>query len=71
MLTVKACHLLIKRCQGFLCSVLDAKDTKVKLEDIPVVREFPNVFLEDFPSVLIEREIGVGIDVMPKTQQSS
>ena len=40
----------------------------MKLKDIPVVREFPDVFPDDFPSVLIEREIEFRINVLPMTQ---
>ena len=55
-------------CYEFQCSVLDARDTRWKLEDISVVREFSCPFPYDLPSVLIEREIKFGIDVMPETQ---
>ena len=40
----------------------------MKLEDIPVVQKVLDVFLDDLPSVLIERGIEFGIDVIPRTQ---
>ena len=51
--------------------MLDTTDILLKLEDIPGVRDFFDVFSKDLPSVLIEREIEFGIDVMPGTQPIS
>ena len=47
-----------------LCSLLETRDARVKLEDILVTKEFLGVFPDDLPSVLIERKIKFGIDVM-------
>ena len=33
------------------------------LEEIPVVKDFPNVFLEELPGLLPDREIEFGINV--------
>ena len=38
----------------------------MKLDDIPVVREFPDVFPEDLPGIPIDREIEFSIDVLPE-----
>lgn len=46
-------------------------DTRVKKKcltsvfDVPVVCDFPNVFPEDLPSVLIERKLEFWIDLIP------
>ena len=32
---------------------------------IPVVREFPHVFLEELPSIPLEREVDLSIEIMP------
>ena len=56
---IKAYHLLRKGFQGYLCIMIDFRDTGVKLEDIPIARDFSNVFPKDLPSVLIEREVDI------------
>ena len=43
---IKAQSLLKKGCEGYLAYIVrDDKD--VKLEDSPIVRDFPDVFLEE------------------------
>ncbi|GJR72204.1 hypothetical protein Tco_0084569 [Tanacetum coccineum] len=39
---------------------------ELKLEDIPNVRNFPNVFREDLPSLLSFREVEFRIDLVPE-----
>ena len=43
----------------------------MKLDDIPVVREFPDVFPEDLPGIPIDREIEFSIDLLPGTSPIS
>ena len=43
----------------------------MKLDDIPVVREFPDVFPEDLPGIPIDREIEFSIDLHPGTSPIS
>ena len=43
--------------------MVDTRKEVLKLDDIPVVREFPNVFLEDLPGIPIDREIEFSIDL--------
>ena len=43
----------------------------LKLDDIPVVREFPDVFLEDLLGIPIDREIEFSIDLLPGTSPIS
>ncbi|GJX93426.1 putative reverse transcriptase domain-containing protein, partial [Tanacetum coccineum] len=38
-------------CQVFMIQVMEKKSDEKKLEDIPVVKEFPDVFPEDLPSL--------------------
>jgi len=45
----KTTKLLRRGCQGFLATVMDKNETKLKLEDIPLVKEYPNVFSEELP----------------------
>ena len=42
-----------------------ATETKVSMGDLPVVREFPEVFPEDISSLPLEREIEFSIDLVP------
>ena len=45
---LRASSLLKKDCQGFLASVM-SNESDLKLEDIPIVREYLDVFPEDLP----------------------
>lgn len=45
---------------GHLCSIVDVTITseqKPDLSSVPVVKEYPNVFPDDFPSIPPDREI--------------
>ena len=64
---LRAKRLLRKGCQGYLAYVVDNKKEVLKLDDILVVREFPNVFPEDLPGIPIDREIEFSIDLLPET----
>ncbi|GJZ22605.1 hypothetical protein Tco_0559644 [Tanacetum coccineum] len=41
------------------------KSDEKRLEDIPVVREFPEVFIEDLPGLPPVRQVEVQIDLIP------
>ena len=43
--------------QGYIHLSTDVTEVDQKLNDIPVVREYPNVFLKDIPAFPLEREI--------------
>ncbi|GJW17321.1 putative reverse transcriptase domain-containing protein [Tanacetum coccineum] len=58
-----------KGCQVYLAQVT-SKKTKDKskekrLEDVPIVREFPKVFLEDLPGLPHARQVEFQIDLVP------
>nr|GEY20103.1 putative reverse transcriptase domain-containing protein [Tanacetum cinerariifolium] len=42
------------------------KASELKLEDIPNVRNFPSVFPEDLPGLLLFREVNFRIDLVPE-----
>ena len=42
-----ASKMLRKGCQGYLAFVVDRRQEGTRLEDIPIVREFPDVFPDD------------------------
>ena len=57
ILAIKARRFLKKGCEAFLALALDSKRGQIKLEDIPVVKEFSDVFPEELT--------GLPPDVMP------
>ena len=61
---MQARHFLRKGCEAFLAMVLDYKRGLVNLEDHPVIKEFPNVFLEELPGLPPEREVDPAIEVL-------
>ncbi|XP_056165622.1 uncharacterized protein LOC130137713 [Syzygium oleosum] len=64
---LQAKKLLRKGCSGYLACVKDTSKVVAKLEDVPVVREFPNVFPENLPGLPLDREIEFCIELMPGT----
>ena len=59
--------LLQKGCKGYLAHVVDTRSSEVRLEDVPVVRDFLDVFPDDLPGLPLEREIDFPIDLVPGT----
>ena len=55
---------LRKCCETFLALVLDSKREQVNLENIPVVKEFPDVFPEELPRISPEREVDLSIELV-------
>ncbi|GKF16905.1 hypothetical protein Tco_0061823 [Tanacetum coccineum] len=53
------------RCQVFIAQVTEKKSNEKRLEDIPVVREFPEVFPEDLPGLPPVRQVEFQIDLIP------
>ena len=45
---LEAKRLLLKRCESYLANVVNTSVTEIKLENVPVVCEFPNVFPKDY-----------------------
>ena len=61
---MKARRFLRKVCEAFLALILDSKREQVNLENIPLIREFPDVFPEELPGVPPEREVDLSIEVV-------
>ncbi|GJR93666.1 putative reverse transcriptase domain-containing protein [Tanacetum coccineum] len=51
--------------QDFIAQVMDKKSDEKRLEDIPVAREFLDVFPEDLPGLPLFRQVEFKIDLMP------
>ena len=62
---MQARRLIRKGCETFLALILDSKRGQVDVEKIPVVKEFPNVFLEELPGIHLEREVDLSIEIVP------
>ncbi|KAL0556138.1 hypothetical protein IC582_004648 [Cucumis melo] len=61
---LKATKLLRKGCMTYLAYVMDTQASKLKLEDIPMVREFPDVFLKELSGLPFDKEIEFSIDLV-------
>ena len=63
---LQASSLLRKGCQGFLAYVVN-KENDLKLGDITIVRDHPDVFPEDLPDLPPEWEVEFTIDLALET----
>ncbi|XP_070031672.1 uncharacterized protein [Nicotiana tomentosiformis] len=63
-------RLLKKGCLGLLAIVNDTRKETISIENVPVVREFSDVFPKDLPGLPPVREIDV-VDLLPDTQPIS
>ncbi|GJU83418.1 hypothetical protein Tco_1285783 [Tanacetum coccineum] len=52
-------------CQVFIAQVMEKKSDEKRTEDVPVVREFLEVFLEDLPGLPPVRQVEFQIDLIP------
>ena len=57
MTAMKVSKMLWKLYQGYLAYAIEVRDNGSRLKDIPVVREFSDVFPEDLPGIPPDREI--------------
>ncbi|GKE70035.1 hypothetical protein Tco_1528107, partial [Tanacetum coccineum] len=60
---------MLKGCPVFLANVTtketEEKLEKKRLEDVPIVRDFPNVFPEDLLGLPLTRQVEFLIDLIP------
>ncbi|KAJ9538250.1 hypothetical protein OSB04_030983 [Centaurea solstitialis] len=63
MLKAKKC--LRKGCLGFLAYVVDVKKEKKGVSDVPIVKDFPEVFPEDLTGLPSDRQIEFRIELTP------
>ncbi|KAA3473616.1 DNA/RNA polymerases superfamily protein [Gossypium australe] len=64
---MKAINYVRTGCEAYLAYVIDTKVSEKKVESVPVVREFPDVFLEELSGLPPVREVKFGIDLVPGT----
>ena len=65
--TMAVQRMLCKGCQGYLAYVVETEKEGILVDEIPVVREFPNVFPYDIAGLPPEREVEFTIDLIPRT----
>ena len=58
-------RMLRKGCQGYLAYVVETENEGTLVDEIPVVREFPDVFLDDIAGLPPDREVEFTIDLIP------
>ena len=63
---VEAKRLLHKDCEAYLEHVINTSTPKVTLENVPLVLEFSDVFLEYLPRLPPYRELELCIDLLPE-----
>ena len=68
---MQARRLLRKGCEAFLALVLDSKRSQIELENILVVKDFPDVFPEELPGIPPEIEVDLSIEILPGTTPTS
>ena len=68
---MQARQLLRKGCETFLALVLNSKRGQIELENIMVVKDFPNVFPNKLPSIPPKREVDLSIEILLRTAPTS
>ncbi|GJQ96502.1 putative reverse transcriptase domain-containing protein [Tanacetum coccineum] len=58
-------NVVTEGCQVFMIQVMEKKADEKRLEDISVVKEFPDVFPEDLPGIPPVRQVEFQIDLIP------
>ena len=61
---MQARRFMREGCETFFALILDSKRGQVDVEKIPIVREFPEVFPEESPSIPLEREVHLSIEIV-------
>ena len=62
---IQANKMLRKACQGYLVYAIESANSEMQLAEVPVVNEFFDVFPEDLPGLLSDREIEFEIELAP------
>ncbi|GJT77606.1 putative reverse transcriptase domain-containing protein [Tanacetum coccineum] len=62
---IKACKYVEQGCHLFLAHVTENKSKEKRMEDVPVIRDFPEVFPEELPGLPPLRQVEFQIDLVP------
>ena len=68
---LKSCKMILKGCLYHIVIVQDLDSKIHPIESVPVVSEFPKVFLNELSDIPPEWEIDFGIDLLPNTNPIS
>ncbi|XP_068316274.1 uncharacterized protein [Pyrus communis] len=68
---LRAKRLLSKGCQGYLAHVVLDEAVPSRVEDVRVVRHFPDVFPDDLPGLPPDRDVEFTIELLPGTNPIS
>ena len=68
---MKARKCLKKGYFSILAHVKERKSDEKKLEEVPVVREFPEIFLDELPGLPPSRQVEFHVDITPEARPSS
>ncbi|KAL0444978.1 UNVERIFIED_CONTAM: hypothetical protein Slati_2220500 [Sesamum latifolium] len=64
ILAMEARRLMLEGCEAYLAHMIDAEKVNPTLEEIPVVRDFFEVFLDDLPGLPPHREMDFTIETL-------
>ncbi|KAL2252601.1 UNVERIFIED_CONTAM: Retrovirus-related Pol polyprotein from transposon 17.6 [Sesamum indicum] len=65
ILAMEARRLMLEGCEAYLARMVDTEKVNPTLEEIPVVRDFPEVFPDDLPGLPPHREVDFAIETLP------
>nr|GEV34788.1 hypothetical protein [Tanacetum cinerariifolium] len=61
---IKAHKYVERGCHLFLAHVTESKSKEKRMEDVPVIRDFPEVFPEEFPGLPPSRQVEFRVDLV-------
>ncbi|GJT84109.1 putative reverse transcriptase domain-containing protein [Tanacetum coccineum] len=65
---IKARKYIERGCHLFLAHMTKKKPKEKRLEDVPVIRDFPKVFPDDLPGLPPPRQVEFQIDLVPRAE---
>ncbi|KAL8115138.1 hypothetical protein AgCh_021822 [Apium graveolens] len=68
---MQAKRLLRQGCEAYLAHVMDTKKKTPILDEIPIMREFPDIFPEELQGLPPDREIEFSVDLIPEAEPVS
>ncbi|XP_031111767.1 uncharacterized protein LOC116015734 [Ipomoea triloba] len=72
LLTMQGLRKYVRQgCEAYLCLIQDAEVEELEIDQIPIVREFPDVFPDDLTEMPPEREVEFTVDLVPGTSPIS
>ena len=69
--TTIAFQLIREGCEAYLASIIDTARVSPGMTDIPIVRDFPEVFLDELSGLPPHREVDFEIETMLRTAPTS